>query len=59
MPITGRAAASGGRAILEGRRTRVTDRLERQTVELYERGLSGRQVAAEVRISRTTVLRIL
>jgi transposase-like protein len=37
----------------------VTDRLERQTVELYERGLSARAVAAEVGIARTTVLRIL
>ncbi len=54
-----RAAATGGRAILGGRRTRVTDTLEHQTVELYERGLSSRAVAAEVGIARTTVLRIL
>lgn len=54
-----RVTAPGGRAILEGRRTRVTDGLERRTVELYEQGLSTRAVAEDTGIARTTVLRIL
>jgi len=54
-----RVAAPGGRAILEGRRTRVTDSLEQQVVMLYKEGLSTRAVAERTSIAKTTVLRIL
>ncbi len=54
-----RHEAPGGRAILAGRRTRMTDRVEHRTVELYELGLSTRQVAEQVGIAKTTVLRVL
>lgn len=38
---------------------RMTDRLERRAVELYEQGLRIRAVAEDTGIARTTVLRIL
>lgn len=53
------APTTGGRGILEGRRTRVTNTLEHQVTELYKGCLSACMVAAEVGIARTTVLRIL
>ncbi len=37
----------------------MTDRVEHRTVELYELGLSTRQVAEQVGIAKTTVLRVL
>ena len=54
-----REARPGGRAILEGRRTRVTDRLEQRIVELYATGWSSRLVANELGVAKATVLRVL
>ncbi len=54
-----REPATGGRAILDGRRTRMTDRLEQQIVELYGHGWSSRSVARELGVAKATVLRVL
>lgn len=54
-----RVAAAGGRSILEGRRTRVTERLEQRIVELYGLGWSSRMVASELGVAKATVLRVL
>jgi DNA invertase Pin-like site-specific DNA recombinase len=54
-----REPGPGGRAVLDGRRTRMTDSLEQRVVKLYGRGRSTRSVATELGIAKTTVLRVL